>query len=437
MTVICLLVILIGELYFSHITSKGVLLTPHFGFALSFIPQVMLACFYIAKWDLDLEIGTIMVISGGVFLFSIVSFLFCGKRPRQLIRSGVEHNTNEAGIEVDTWKLILMIAIQTGTILLCVKYLLSLSSGVSLGEAILYYRYTNLFAEDSFVIPSFVRMLRTFCVSSGFVFTYLLIHSYNYKDKVEKKFLLFNILLSVVNDVIFGARTGIAILGIAAVVQYYFIRGKKVGWRRAMPFKTLLKIVIGGFIFLGLFQAIAELMGRTLASDYTFMDYIAGYLSAELRNLNSFIRIGKFGSTINNNQTLNGIIPFLSKVFGHPEWIHKLDLPFIIEGGYNYGNVYTIFYAFIYDMGYGGLFVYIPIMAIFCAWMYKKVLKERIDNKISVNIIVYSYVYYTIIFSFFSDKFYETVVNTKFVWTIVSWLVLSWFFKLKIKIGKG
>ena len=249
--------------------------------------------------------------------------------------------------------------------------------------------------------------------------------------------MLINIILCIINDSIFGARTGIAILGIATVVQYYFIRGKKVGWKQAISFKVLLKIIIAGFIFIGTFQTVAELMGRTLASNYTFMDYIAGYLSAELRNLNTFIQTGNFGATIESNQTLNGIIPLLAKIFGHPEWIHKLDLPFIIENGYNYGNVYTIFYAFIYDMGYIGVIVYIPLMAIFCSVLYKRVLKENIGGKISVNLIAYSYVYFTILFSFFSDKFYETILNTKFIWTFASWVVLSWFLTIKIKNRKG
>ena len=55
-------------------------------------------------------------------------------------------------------------------------------------------------------------------------------------------------------------------------------------------------------------------------------------------------------------------------------------------------------------------------------------------KKIRFSILFYSYVWYTVIFSFFSDKFYEMIFNTAFIWTLVSWAVLVGFFNMKVKL---
>lgn len=440
MTVFVLFVLLIVMLYLSYITSKGILFTPQFGFAISFIPQALLALFYVKKWNLDIGMETVLVIVGGICLFTICNVVFNKVKfsfnyGNKLNKNNTENN-DDLIIRIDTWKFLVLIIFQLLTILLCIRYLLSLVPGVDLLSAITYYRYTNLFSNNMFVIPSYIRMMRTFSISSGYVLLYIYIHSMLYKDKVNKIFVLSNIGLSLVNDMLFGARTGLAIFAVSFVVQYYFIRGKKYGWKNALPFKSILKIVFFVFLFLATFQTIAEIMGRTLASEYTFMDYIAGYLSAEIKNLDVFLKKGNFGTTWENNQTLNGIIPLLAKVFDQPQWVHKLDLPFVIENNYNYGNVYTIFYPFIYDMGYIGILVYIPLMACICQVVYKKIININDNDTISISLIIYSYIYFALVFSFFSDKFYEIVLNTKFIWTLLSWIVLKKYFEIRIKIKR-
>ena len=399
MAVILLFIALIVLLYFGYISSKGKLISPQFGFVLSFIPQVFLAIFYVGKWNLNLSIETFLLLFLGVLLFILVcNFAQYVIKPIKLCKYSRKKNkiTIISGDQnVESWKLIVFIGFQCLTIGLLVRYLLSLASGVSLYNAILFYRYTNLFAEDTFKISGLIRMMRTICVSSGYIWMYLLLRSIIYKDKTNKLFLLANIALSLINDVVLGARTGIAIMIICGVVQYYFLNARKKGWKKAISFKAIFRILIIGCVFIASFQTLAEIMGRTLASEYNFMDYIAGYLSAPLKNLDVFINKGVFGSTIETNQTMNGIIPLLSQIFDHPEWIHKLDLPFVYERGHNFGNVYTVFYPFLYDLGYIGIVLYIPIMALISQLVYKSAMKNNENSIVSVPIVMYSYIYYT------------------------------------------
>ena len=87
-------------------------------------------------------------------------------------------------------------------------------------------------------------------------------------------------------------------------------------------------------------------------------------------------------------------------------------------------------------MGYIGILVYIPLMACICQVVYKKIININDNDTISISLIIYSYIYFALVFSFFSDKFYEIVLNTKFIWTLLSWIVLKKYFEIRIKIKR-
>lgn len=441
MYLVIYLLVLISLLLLVNLQSK-VLLTPQFGFVACFIPQAIYCLFYIQKWNLVLAKETFFILVSGPILFVAFSFLFsflAGEKNRlrsnrqavykiNKLQTGVENPT----ISIKSWKLVIMVLFQSLTFLLIVRFITSLASGGRFATAIYYFRHTNLFTEDVIRIPSIVRAMRTFSIASGYIWSYLLMHSLQYKDKINRLSLIINLGFSILNNILLGARTGIMMILVSMLVQYYYIRAAKVGWKKALSYKTVLKILLILTIFIATFQSFAELIGRTGAANYTFVDYIAGYLAAEIKNLNSFVQKGIFGTTIDNNQSINGIVTLLAQLLNRPEWIHKIDLPFIWANGYNFGNLYTIYYPFVYDLGIPGIFIYIPIMAIICQVIYQKTLQSDCRNKISLFLTVYSYIYFAIIFSFFSNKFYDQIANTKFLWTFLSWAIIIKFLEKSV-----
>lgn len=431
MLIILLLFILCSLLLVCYKYSNGILLTPQFGFVIGFIPQFFLACFYIKEWKLDISFTTFSVFFVGFMLFILSSYAFYKIFAYKAFSINVTKK-NRSDNFVGNFHIIAIVFFQIITLVLSIKYLLSLAPGAGFFACVTYYRYTNLFSENYFVIPPYLRMLRTFCISSEYFFVYLLIRCIVYKDKSNKFLITTNIVLGILNDVLFGSRSGIAMLLVAFAVQYYFIRSSKYGWKNGFPLPIIFKFILIFVIFIVSFQLFAQIMGRASVNNYSFVDYIAGYLSAPIKNLDYFIAQNFHGYSVETNQTLNALIPMLSLLFDEPSWLHKLDLPFVIDNGYNFGNVYTIFYSFYYDMGIFGLFLYLPVMSFICMKLYILVLRNLNKSSISLSLIIYSYVYFTVTFSFFSNKFYESIINPKFMWMCLSWFVLKQFFRIKL-----
>ena len=115
--------------------------------------------------------------------------------------------------------------------------------------------------------------------------------------------------------------------------------------------------------------------------------------------------------------------------------MNKVDIPFRSINGHTLGNVYTIFYAFMYDGGLVGVLCFTGLMAIICQLVFNKAIQERDNSKIDIWVVIYSYLCCCLIFSFFSNTFYEQVFNYGFLKFIIFWNGLKLIFdKIRINI---
>ena len=121
---------------------------------------------------------------------------------------------------------------------------------------------------------------------------------------------------------------------------------------------------------------------------------------------------------------------FFSRIFG-------LDIErnlgtsdtYMSVNGFGLGNVYTIYYSFISDLSYLGLFIFIPIMSLVSQIIYKSALKfNRFNgNKpgASIFLVLYGYMISKIIFSFFSNRFYENILSMGTIWCLLFWWIVK------------
>lgn len=74
-------------------------------------------------------------------------------------------------------------------------------------------------------------------------------------------------------------------------------------------------------------------------------------------------------------------------------------------------------------------------MAILSQKIYLKAIRSsKVKNDwIDLNVLAYSYMYYTILFSFFSNKFYEEIFSPRFLYYLVWWIALKFLCELKLK----
>lgn len=420
--------------------SHRVLLTPQFGFIACFIPQAIYALFYVKVWDLDFSLETMCVLFGGTAFFAFVSILlqdfFALYRKNHSYAYTVGTEIEKKEIYVERWKLLTLLIVQIIVLFLFLGYLMNLGRGTLLNN-IVYYNNVTKFAEVedkvAITIPRYISWPYSFCTVSSFICIYILIHSVILKYKQHRFLLCINILLSVILYALKGGRFPLIALLISTVAMIYFISGRLNKWKWSLRPQTILKIIVGFALVVATFQAAGGILGRS--SSNSFSNYLSVYLSAELKNLDIFIREGNFGCDISNWQTLISLVNSVGARV-NPEWVHTFDQPFIHVNGRNLGNVYTIFYWYLHDGGYIAVFIFLSLLAITSQFFFQKAAFKRQKDLLNMNVIIYAYLFYAIVFSFFCERYFLELFSTKFVKMVVSLWMLKLFF-LKVRVKKG
>ena len=434
--------ILLFALY--HYNRKAII-APSFSFVICFIPQILLLLVYADSWKIDLADGTFAIYTIGPLVFAfgaVVSDLLTGEYKKRTKRNfnnkAIINKIKPTNVAIPSIYIRAFLIIEIVVFLLTVLFLIRNYSGSTMASVIFSYRLASRLTNNEIPIPGLLRAARTLCFTMNYFFIYVLADSIISKDKTNRIHLILIVIAGALNYVILGARGGAVQLIVALLLQVYFLYLHKIHWKSRIEIKNIFRIILIVAVLFPLFRMSANWLGRDSTS-YTASDYLAMYMSAEVSNLDTFIKQGSFGSSISNNQTFCYIINDIAKFFNaENNWVHQLDNPFRRLNGFNMGNVSTVYYAPLYDYGYFGVFIYILSMGILCELLYIKAKKSIRDGHISVFVVAYSYVFYTIIFSFFSSKFSEMLFNPVFIKMCITWYILYWLIdkkriKLKLK----
>ena len=412
--------------------------SPEICFVVGFLISVGYSFHWINEWDLELSETTFYILVGGISLFVITSLTFqrifthvrltFKKRDNYCIYNKRKKNSFRSALSnVDSWKLILFLIIQLLILTLSVYYMLHRING-DIASAIYAINSSSKTEEERIAFPFLIRHLRYLSFSSSFIWIYLLIHSKVFKYKSNDFLLVINAGLSVLIYLLGGARQGLIQVVMGGFVIAYFLKNKKNGKTNRIKTKRLLQIVIASLLFVILFQSLGDIIGRN--SRIESNDYIAAYISAEIKNLDTFVREGRFGqgNSFEKTQTFAHLSNQLSGHFGFPERPFKFDQRYRYINGHFLGNVYTVFWAFLYDGSYKALILLTVLMAIILQWCYIRAVKCcDAENYISMPIIVYSYMYFESAFSFFSYWFYARTFSFSFIYYLCYWWLLKFF----------
>ena len=427
-----LLLILLILLFISWLNNNHDIFSPSFIFCSSFIFSSVWAILYQEKWSFDPDYKTILVVSMGVLFFVIFSSLI-----HYCMRDNLKSHIKEDLIKIEQWKYILFILFEIFTIILLAKSVMNATQihGFSnLSQAIFTYRHNSLNGTLLRTIPGFVNTLRICVSSSGYWFAYFFsLKLVNKKIPVYETII---ILLAMVNSSLLGGRNGIINMIISIIVCYYFIYSRKNNFRLKFKFFQILKIILLFFLILYLFQFVGNILGRNINADVSIIDYLAKYCGAPLKNLDIFITSNRIGDIHGNNQTFIYLVQWIgSKIGMYTDYV--LDLPFQSINNFNLGNVYTTFYPYLYDYGYFGEFFLVGFMAIICQFFYESCKKKNNPNKLIFFTVMYAYLFNALVFSFFSNKFYEQYFSLSFLKTLIFWELFDLFFlRIKYKTNK-
>ena len=425
---ILLLLLLLLLLGVSWLLNNKDIFAPSFVFCSSFLFSALWATVYSKKWSLNLSYKTFLVITFGVFIFIVISYfvhIILYKRSRiNVSKIPIRQN-------IETWKYICFILFEVIVICMVIKSLTSITKvygAKDLSNAIYLYRYHSLNGTLIKNLPGYLIWLRSCVSASGYWFAYI----FSSKLIYEKKIPLLDsivIILAMINSSLLGGRNGVVNMIISIFVCSYFIYLRSNGFKFKIKFLNIVKIILVFLLILILFQFTGELLGRNsiINSGVSLIDYLAKYCGAPIKNLDIFINSKDLGNISDNNQTFIYLVHLFGHFFGiNTDYV--LDLPFNKINGFNLGNVYTTFYPFLYDYGYIGVVFLTGFMAAICQIIYEF---ARRFNKNSLNVflnVLYAYFFNSLVFSFFSNKFYEQNFSRGFFRILIFWLLFDLFF---------
>ena len=428
-------VLLLLILIISIIANKKDITAPAIIFTFGFAFQCFWAILYHKAWRLNLHLNTFLVLFLGVLEFFLVTMLV--KFIANKIKPRKKDDKPFVMQEVKTNKLFEYLYFGV-SIIISVVYLYfviravngSYKSISSIMQAIsdydAYLKFSDEFSNNS--IPFLIKNLNLAVIYSGYWFLYVIINNFFYNKKIRIiQVLIF--ISSLVAALISGSRTPVIMMMIAGICYYLVLLFKKKSYKNLFTKKMFIYLIILGAVAIGLFFPAAKLLGRSISSNP--VDYLSIYCGAEVKNLDTYLqeRPYLFKYDTYGSQTMYNVIQFASdKLHIKGLKAYRLDLPFRKVDDIDLGNVYTTFYAYIYDFGYLGLFIFVFVMAAICASLYEYIIRLRKLDKPKLSVLIYGVFFGCLLLSFFSNKFYEELLSPVFLKKLIVWVACTFVF---------
>ena len=415
----------------AYLLNKKDIVSPSVTFSSSFLFSSIWALAFKNEWSLEaFHLNTFSVIIGGVLVFLVVSLI----TSVFFSRSNSRKNKGEPKeIEIEGIIKILCILISIASVIVILRSVLHAVGypWSRIFEAISRFDSVSKFSNTNIGISRFASFLKCLLSALSYWYLYVFVHNAVIAKKIDK-FSLIIVIIGFFGSMTGGGRNGAINLVIALIVYLIIIMNKNGTPISAVSLRTKLLLVLIPVVALLSFPKLNALVGRNVSTTGTY--YLAIYCGAEIKNLDIYLQ--EYDYLINpnkNNMTFISINNWLGPKLGYTQ-AYKYDLPFRRINGNNLGNVYTTFYAYIYDYGYIGVVTMVSLMAFILQWVYEKVKRTSLTSRPSVWILMYGYMFSSILLSFFSNKFYEQNFSINFIYIFILWIIFNkLFLHLKYK----
>ena len=454
----------------SYFLSGRSLVAPAVLFAAGFTLSGVFANLYAGPWGFELHADAFLAIAGGNAWFMVVAALTswaCGKcmaaRPAPQGQSAPSAPEDAAGPKTESGRsrdaapragffrnatgkrpehageadaarflapvriapAAAFLAVQAVVFALTLVFIQGLYPDQSLAAAIKSYNSASTFTTDAPSLPSWFNHVRMLATGGSYFVAYLvgqqLASGWRKRDLV----LAASALLAVALILETGGRTSAVAYVVVAVVSYFVVR-RRLDPDGGVPWKAVAVVAAVAVVLLATFKFAA--VGGRGAEDRDPLEYLAMYLGGEIANLDAYLQGGGGAE----HRELFGYMTFMrdwnyfGDKLGVDAWVYSPDLPFQYRGEYSLGNVYTTFYAFLYDFGVPGVVVLVAVMAAVSQLVFEKAANARPTKWMTIWIAVYAVLAFSLLMSFFSNKFYEDVLSVNFARNLLYLLVVRY-----------
>lgn len=218
-----------------------------------------------------------------------------------------------------------------------------------------------------------------------------------------------------------GSRTPVVNNLIALVIIFHLLRIQKQEGYKQYSLKTFFRIGILVFLVMAMFFVSKSFVGRTGRNNtMNAVDYVAYYTGSGLIAFDKYLQHPTLPSNIFGKETFYRLIQFLSShgIIDIPPYIAHLEFR-SVGGGFT-NNVYTFLRFYHHDFGTLGVFLLHGVCIVFLSTFYEYVKKKRGN----IGILIFSMMYYSIVMSFFTERFFSQIFSPNFVKQLAFLLVL-------------
>lgn len=395
---------------------------PSFFLTASFWIAIFFACLNSNLWNFENEMLIGVVISGllGFIIFSSIEYLTFKRGRKAIVRKIVP-------VSISNFKLCVYLSIQ---LFLYAFSLVIIIRNVGQAGALSYlvntYYELNRTGEATYS-SAIVNIGNILNFSGTYYILYVAIN--NLKAKRKNSVLVWlNVLVGMIGSLLTGTKTAFFMFGIAGVVFYIVLSNKENGWKKNINLKMFVKLCVGIFLGLVLFGFIDNAQGRTL-EEMTVIYKVSTYIGAPIKNLELFISDKIYSNEIFGAQTLISTYKDIYKSTGVELFNVSSLYTYRWIAGRGLGNVYTLLMPLYYDFGLLGEFIVMGLLGLFSQKVYDKIKYGKCEYDLDFRMIFYGYLAFSIIFSFFSNKFFECVFSKAGVYFFIGLVMFDLLFK--------
>lgn len=403
---------------------------PAFLLVVSFWIAGLCACMYAKEWDFY-NYKLVLIVTTGLISFIICSWIsyMLYKKERKNLKKEIKI------ISLSNAKLVIYLIFQISLYVISLVLMIR-SIGLQNGISTLIGSYYEMNKTGEQIYVSSLVSIGTILNFSGTYYVmYIAINNIIAGEK-NKKLLYINILIGVFGSLLNGTKSAFYMFIIGAFVMSVAQMSKKNGWKRNINLKSVIKACSIVAILLISFSIINTAQGRAL-NDVKVVDILATYLGSPLKNLELYINENHSQSRLLGEQTFLNIYSDIYEQTGNS--LYKIDSIYKYRwiNGNGLGNVYTIFTPLYHDFGVVGSVCIMGMMGFFTQHIYNKLKYRKKNPVIDFYMIFYSYLAFAVMFSFFSNKFFECIVSKSVIYFLIGlWMFDLFFLRLHIKAGK-
>ena len=405
-------------------------------FCAVFLLSEILCLFFQKAYAIRFNLKTVIVLFSGFFAFTFVHlYLAPLKKPKRQIIKNHE-------IKIPSWFLYMFIAFQIIAIIAFVVYLHNISDTYdgkarSLGELINLYDTMTKFWQTEFralevTPPMIYRVLNPFVHAWGYMSVYIAVNNYYALKKIDWRFVISSVLLCIL---IFlnGSRSPLLRIMTMIVILVYIFSYRN-GKLKTGDMKLLIKLAAIAIPAVLVLLLLVRFM-RPNVKISNLGNYIFIYAGAPLVNLNNWL--AKFNGIPNlhliGSQTFRNLYNYLGKWTGDTalETYKSINEFAYSANGIEIGNVRTCFYFLLYDFSYLGPVIMIALMAYYYVFEYMRCMYSKSLKGFDLRLFIYSYLINDLIMSFFSTRFYETVVSPDFLKFFLAVMIVSCIYAIQ------